>query len=158
MASPSFSEKDLRHREQNPGAGCGQSFDPEGRCGSLIKFSEWEDRGRFRGYAMLQYTCRREPRPVAPAPSTCSLRKSLTWNGVMPERHPPTCAILLSAYQPASTRLFPWTGPDRQVSMDYWLDSSGPWSGQAWILHHPLRQLGRHPSGVPHGGLYSKSA
>src|SRR5208337_5420874 len=27
-------------------------------------------------------------RPVAAAPSTCSLRKSLTWNGVVPERHP----------------------------------------------------------------------
>src|SRR5271165_5544229 len=113
---------------------------------------------RTREYAIFQYTCRREPRPVAAAPSTYSLRKSLTWNGVVPQRHPPSCATLLTTHQLASTRLFSWTGANRQVSMDYWLDSSGPWSGQAWILHHPLRQLGRHPSGVPHGGLYSKSA
>ncbi len=37
----------MRHREQNPGAGFGQSSDPEGKCGSLIKFSEWRDCGRF---------------------------------------------------------------------------------------------------------------
>src|SRR5271165_2043249 len=81
---------------------------------------------RTRKYAIFQYTCRREPRPVAAAPSTCSLRKSLTWNGVAPQRHPPSCATLLTAHQLASTRLFSWTGANRQVSMDYWLDRVEP--------------------------------
>ena len=47
MASPKLPEKVWRHREQNPGAGFGQSSDPEGKCGSLIRFSEWRDCGRF---------------------------------------------------------------------------------------------------------------
>src|SRR5271157_5575204 len=139
MASPKVPEKVWRHREQNPGAGFGQSSGPEGECGSLIKFSEWRDYGRFGLGDTPSFNI-----PVGENPGQ--------WPRLpRPLDMEPTCEL-------ASTRLFSWTGANRQVSMDYWLDSSGPWSGQAWILHHPLRQLGRHPSGVPHGGLYSKSA
>ena len=48
MAIPILPEKDLRHREQNPGPGFGETSDPEGNCGLLIKFSEWRDHVQFR--------------------------------------------------------------------------------------------------------------
>src|SRR5271157_4294758 len=110
---------------------------------------------RTRKYAIFQYTCRREPRPVAAAPSTCSLRKSLTWNGVMPERHPPTCAIL----RPRTSQRAPGFSPGQgRIGRFQWIIGSIPQVPGA--VRHGSCAFESAPSarptcfGVPHGGLY----
>ena len=59
------------------------------------------------------------------------------WNGksISPTDLRPRTLRHTSASNCRAPGFFPGTGPEGQVSIDEWLAFSGPWSGQAWILH-----------------------